>query len=115
LPVTVEAGEAPAAREPRWSRSGFLGNVAVLAGGTALGQAINVLASPILTRLYRPEEVGLLGLYTAFIGIASVGAALRYETAIVSARSAREAAAFGSSWCTSEFRSRTCHRSGGNP
>lgn len=49
-------------------RSSFARNVAVLAGGTAVGQAIVVLASPILTRLYTPEDFGVLAVYTSFLG-----------------------------------------------
>ena len=54
----------------------------MLAGGTALGQAIKVLASPILTRLYKPEDFGILGVYSSILGILSVIASLRYELAI---------------------------------
>lgn len=57
-------------------------NVAVLAGGTIMGQSIVVLASPLVTRLYRPEDFGILAVYTSIMGIISVIAGLRYETAI---------------------------------
>ena len=60
----------------------FARNVAVLAGGTALGQAIVVLASLILTRLYTPEDFGVLAVYSSLLGILSVIASLRYELAI---------------------------------
>ncbi len=70
---------------------GFIGSVLMLAGGTALGQAVVVLASPILTRLYTPTDLGLLGLFTAFMSVAGVAATLRYEGAIVAARDEEEA------------------------
>lgn len=60
----------------------FARSVTVLAGGTAVEQAIVVLASPILTRLYTPEDFGVLAVYTAILGILSVVASLRYELAI---------------------------------
>jgi len=66
----------------RFVRGSFVRNVAVLAGGTALGQAITVLASPILTRLYTPEDFGVLAVYSSILGILSVIASLRYELAI---------------------------------
>lgn len=69
-----------------------LANVAVLAGGTAVGQLLTVAVSPLLTRLYTPEDLGRLGLYMAFVAVASVATSLRYELAIVSASTAREAA-----------------------
>ncbi len=57
-------------------------SVAVLAGGTALGQAVVALASPILTRLYSPEDLGILAVFSSILGMVSVFAALRYELAI---------------------------------
>ena len=63
-------------------RGRFARGVAVLAGGTALGQAITVLASPILTRLYAPEDFGVLAVYSSVLGILSVIASWRYELAI---------------------------------
>ncbi|MGR6001543.1 hypothetical protein ACT7C7_27765 [Bacillus cereus] len=35
--------------------------------GTALGQIIVFLSSPILTRLYSPEDFGVLNLYTSIL------------------------------------------------
>jgi len=63
-------------------RGRFARSVAVLAGGTALGQLIVVLASPILTRLYTPEDFGVLAVYTSILGILSVVASWSYELAI---------------------------------
>ena len=60
----------------------FLKNIIVLIGGTAIGQIIAVVTVPIITRIYTPEDYGLV---TAFIGILSVlgGVAnLRYSAAI---------------------------------
>ncbi|HEX5591387.1 MAG TPA: oligosaccharide flippase family protein [Candidatus Limnocylindrales bacterium] len=71
---------------------GFTRSVAVLAGGTATGQAINVLMAPVVTRLFAPADVGRIGLYLVFIDLASVALLLRLETALVSGRTDREAA-----------------------
>ena len=38
----------------------FARSVGILAGGTALGQAITVLAAPVLTRLFTPDDFGVL-------------------------------------------------------
>lgn len=73
-------------------RQSFAADVILLAGGTTVGQGLTVLAAPVLTRIYTPEAFGRIGLFMAFIGIASVAASLRYETAIVSARDSKEAA-----------------------
>lgn len=57
--------------------------VTVIAGGAALGQAITVLVSPILTRLYLPADFGVFGVYASILGIVTVIASLRYEYAIL--------------------------------
>jgi len=63
-------------------RGRFTRSVTLLAGGTALGQAITVLVSPILTRLYTPEDFGVFGVYASILGIVTVVASLRYEYAL---------------------------------
>lgn len=64
------------------SKSGFIRSVAVLVGGTAFAQALTVLALPLLTRLYTPEDFGVLAVYAAALSIISVIACLRFEIAI---------------------------------
>ncbi|MGB9879301.1 MAG: lipopolysaccharide biosynthesis protein, partial [Anaerolineae bacterium] len=54
----------------------------LLAGGAALGQAVTVVVSPVLTRLYSPEDFGAFGVYASVLGIITVIASLRYEYAI---------------------------------
>jgi O-antigen/teichoic acid export membrane protein len=73
-------------------RNRFARSVSILAGGTAAGQGIIVLASPLLTRLYSPEDFGLLAVYAALLGIISVIASLRYQLAIPLPESDEEAA-----------------------
>lgn len=51
--------------------------------GTALAQAIPLLLSPVLARLYAPGEFGLLALYLGMVSIISVAAGGRYEAAIL--------------------------------
>ena len=63
-------------------RAGFVRNVAVLAGGTALGQLLTIAASPVLTRLYDPADFGVLGVYAALLTTITTVASLRYELAI---------------------------------
>lgn len=57
-------------------------SMALLASGTIMAQAIPILITPILTRLYSPEEFGLASLYLAIASIVSVIATARYESAI---------------------------------
>ena len=56
-----------------------------LVGATALGQALIVIVTPLLTRLYSPADFGVLGLFTAYITGAAVVVSLRYDIAIPSA------------------------------
>lgn len=75
------------------TRGGFVRHALHLGGGTALGQAAVALAAPFLTRLYTPSEVALIGLVVSFVTFASVGLALRYDLAIVTAVNESEAVA----------------------
>ena len=61
------------------SRSDFARNMVLLAGGSALGQGVVVLSSPILTRLYTPQDFGALAVYIALISILSSVVSCRYE------------------------------------
>ena len=70
----------------------FATSVVVLSGGAALGHCFTVAAAPILARLYLPDEIGNLGLFSAFLGVIVVAASLQYDVAIVSAPGQKEAA-----------------------
>src|SRR5690606_42020419 len=50
----------------------FARGVSVLVGGTAGAQMILVLAAPLLTRLYSPEDFGVLAVYVGLLAIAAV-------------------------------------------
>ncbi|EYB68149.1 hypothetical protein DEIPH_ctg026orf0053 [Deinococcus phoenicis] len=63
-------------------RSRFARSVALLAGGTAVGQAISILASPLLTRLYLPGDFGLLALYASLLSVLLPSISLQYQEAI---------------------------------
>ncbi len=67
-------------------------NVLVMFFGTVIGQFGTVLLAPALTRLYSPEDFGILGSFTAVVTVASVIAALRYEMAVPLAKNPKEAA-----------------------
>ncbi len=59
--------------------------------GTMLAQAVPVLVSPILTRQYSPFEIGNLGLFTAILNVVGPVISGRYEMAILTPHSHREA------------------------
>lgn len=69
----------------------FLHSVFTLSSGTAAGQVILALATPILTRLYNPDDFGVLAVFVALLSIVVVISALRYELAIPLPSSKRSA------------------------
>ena len=72
-------------------QSAYARNVLTLMTGTTLAQAIPIAISPILTRLYSPEDFGTFGLYMAIVAIASVLVTGRYELAILLPKRDRDA------------------------
>ena len=64
-------------------KSEFTRNVLTLMTGTAIAQAIPIIVSPILTRLYSPEDFGRLALFISIVSIMSVLATGKYELAII--------------------------------
>jgi len=73
-------------------KSQFARSVGVLVGGTASAQLLLILAAPLLTRLYTPDDFGLLAVYAGLLSIIAVIASLRYELAIPLPKSDQEAA-----------------------
>ncbi len=65
------------------NQSEFTKNVLTLMTGTVVAQAIPIAISPILTRIYTPEDFGLFALFFAILSIFSVVMSLRYENAIM--------------------------------
>jgi len=61
----------------------FIRNVFIIASGTAMAQVVNMIFSPLITRIYGPEAYGLMGTFTAIIQIIGPIAALSYPIAIV--------------------------------
>ena len=64
-------------------RSEFLRNVVTLMTGTVIAQAIPILISPVLSRLYSPFDFGLFALFVSVAGIISVIATGCYEYAVM--------------------------------
>jgi O-antigen/teichoic acid export membrane protein len=65
-----------------FARSPFARNVTILTGATLLGQAITVLAVPILTRLFDPAAFGVAAVFSSVTSILYPLTSLRYELAI---------------------------------
>ncbi len=64
-------------------KSEFSRNVLTLMTGTTIAQAIPIAISPILTRIYTPEDFGVFALFMSMASIIAVIATGRYELAII--------------------------------
>jgi len=72
-------------------KSEFSRNVLTLMTGTTIAQAIPIAISPILTRLYTPEDFGVFALFVAITSIFGSIANARYELAIMLPRKDEDA------------------------
>lgn len=66
----------------RIQRNRFWKNVLILAGGSGSAQLIAIAATPFLTRIFTPDDFGVLTTFLSVLSIIVVVAALRYEIAI---------------------------------
>jgi O-antigen/teichoic acid export membrane protein len=71
--------------------STFTRNVLALMFGAAIGQVFTVIAAPVLTRLYNPEDLGIFALYSTVLFLSAPLVSARYELAIVPAKDRDEA------------------------
>lgn len=61
----------------------FIGNIAILTGGTALGRLVTILAAPVIARLFAPDDFGIASLAIALAVVLNSISSLRYESAII--------------------------------
>lgn len=64
-------------------KSDFFKHVLTLTSGTVIAQAIPIIFSPLLTRLYSPEEFGFFALFLSIVTILAVFTTGMYEMAII--------------------------------
>ena len=69
----------------------FLRSILVLMTGTAMSQLIPIIASPLLTRIFSPENFGSFAFYLSIITIVSTVVTGKYEQAIPLPKSNRSA------------------------
>ncbi|WP_440946629.1 lipopolysaccharide biosynthesis protein [Methanosarcina sp. T3] len=72
-------------------RASFVSDVLTLAGGTTFAQVLTILAAPVLTRIYGPEDFGVWALYISITSVISIIACLRYDYSIMLPESEDEA------------------------
>jgi len=73
--------------------SEFGKNVLTIFTGATIAQIIPFIVSPILTRIYSPENFGLLSLFISITSVFSIVVTFQYESAIVLPKSDKDAAA----------------------
>lgn len=69
----------------------FVKSVSILVGGAAFSQLLTFLFTPVLTRLYGPEQFGVMGSFVALTSILLTISTAGYSTAIVLPREDGEA------------------------
>ena len=62
--------------------SEFKKNVAVIFSGSVAAQIIVIVATPILSRLYTPEQYGIYGLFLSIVAVTGILSSFRYTNAI---------------------------------
>jgi O-antigen/teichoic acid export membrane protein len=72
LEAACEKGKAP----------GFWSSIAVLSSGAIGVQVISALCSPLLTRLYSPADIGVMGIFNSILMILLLLGTLQYEMAV---------------------------------
>ncbi|MEO1077555.1 MAG: lipopolysaccharide biosynthesis protein, partial [Bacteroidota bacterium] len=61
-----------------WARSSLLAPILTLVGGTAAAQALVFAARPVLTRLYTPDDFGVLTVFTTLVSLGATVASGGY-------------------------------------
>lgn len=69
----------------------FARNIAVLTIGAGLAQVISFISIPLLSRMFTPEDYGLLAIYSAIVITCATVFSLRYEYKILSPKNDVEA------------------------
>ena len=64
-------------------KSEFVKDVFILGGGTAASQAVSVIAIPVLTRLYSPDDFGILAVYMSLVSTIAPMSSFYYVFSIV--------------------------------
>jgi len=60
----------------------FFQNIAVVTGGNVTAKLIGIIAAPIITRLYTPEDYGIFSVFLSVVGVVGSLATLRYAITI---------------------------------
>ena len=67
----------------RVKKSTYARNVGLLVRGNILAQLIQLLALPVISRLYSPENFGVFSLFISFFGFSVLALSLRLDSALL--------------------------------
>ncbi|OJX91090.1 MAG: hypothetical protein BGP01_11700 [Paludibacter sp. 47-17] len=67
----------------------FFQNIAIVAGGNIAAKAIVIFTTPLITRLYSPDDYGVFSMFISIVGVVGSLATLRYAVTIPLAQSER--------------------------
>lgn len=76
----------------KWLKSATAANIRTLTFGAIQAQALLIIASPLLTRLYSPEQFGYLALFTSLSTVLAMAMSGSYERGILVVKEEAEAA-----------------------
>lgn len=82
LAVTSAAGDRSPVGRLRRITQGQSGNVVLIMLGSAVGQLVALAVSPILTRIYTPEDFGLLNVFVSVASVLGTLVLFRLDAAI---------------------------------
>ena len=71
----------------------YFRNILSVSGLTFISQAISLLTTPILTRVFSPEDYGRIAVYTSIIAVMEACASLSYASGIALDRNMKDAKA----------------------
>ena len=68
---------------PDWINTSIWKHILTLISGSGLAQVVTLLSLPILTRLYQPEEFGILAVFLAALAVMTVAINGGYDMALM--------------------------------
>jgi O-antigen/teichoic acid export membrane protein len=64
-------------------QSEFVRNSITLIAGTSVAQLLPIAAMPVISRLYRPEDYGVSGVFLSFVTLVTLLSTMQYSSAII--------------------------------
>lgn len=64
-------------------QSSFIKNMLIVMSGTAFAQAFGFALTPVISRLFTPDDFGIFGSFNAVLGVIAAGVTLDYSQAIM--------------------------------